>query len=222
MQPASRPPASAPPASAPATAAKGAFDFQPSEVSSLFDELTPNDLKPKKGSKSGNSSHSALSHAKKAADRESAEGKKKIRGAAKKELYSSMGILLLMGTVRLAIGIFLFTTIGDQVDAIAASDPEGEIDLDALRTVLNIIFGINLATAALFFACGAMVFMFPMTCSITAITLFVIGEIIGLLLNPLALISIRGWIVRAAMFGAMIQAVNNAAYYKFVKTGGRD
>lgn len=82
------------------------------------------------------------------------------------------------------------------------------------------IYICNIVIAIVFCVCGGLIFKFPMTGAFTALVIFIIGEILSLILNPFLLISVRMWIVRAAFFGGLVQCVNNAAYYKFVKAGG--
>ncbi len=54
-----------------------------------------------------------------------------------------------------------------------------------------------------------------------ALALFVIIEAIGLLLNPIALFDLYGWILRVAIGGALVQAINNAAFYKFARAAAK-
>jgi hypothetical protein len=74
----------------------------------------------------------------------------------------------------------------------------------------------------LFILMGAFIFLLPLTMTIAAFALFLLLECVGLALNPLSIVSIRDWIIRCAIGGALIQAINNAAYYRYMKSGARD
>jgi len=150
------------------------------------------------------------------------QAKKEAKSAAAKDVYQSLWILVGLGAFRLTLSIYFLVNIERDVDFLMVADTSGEGDRDALLLVLKIIYGINISIGAMFLICAGLVFIMPLTCTITAFVVWIISEIIGLVLNPLGLMSVRGWMIKAVIFGGLLQAINNAAYYKFVKSGGRD
>lgn len=147
--------------------------------------------------------------------------KREIREGASREIRTSIGILLTLGLLRFAIGLFFLLNAGNDAAAIAGAEaPEEEIA--HLTLLLQIYHGINVTIGGLFLACAGLIFLFPMSCALIALGTYILAEIIGLLINPFRLLDIRLWLLRAVIFGALIQTINNASYYKFVKSGGRD
>ncbi len=110
--------------------------------------------------------------------------------------------------------------ISNEVESLTLADPDVAEDLDWLVTALKVVYGMFILIGVGFLVCAATAFMFPMTSTITALVLYILSEIVGFITAPWTLLSIRGWIIKAAIFGGLVQAINNASYYKFVKSGG--
>lgn len=212
------PPAATRPATRPAT--------QPAPEhmdSSIFDDMTEMDLQPVRAvNRPGQvapvtSGSSALAKAGADMAKESAGKKKNRTGNAKKQVMSSIGILLFLGLLRVGFGIFLYMGAESEVAGL-----EGEFDgeLSTLLMIVRIVYGIQILMGTIFLTCAACINWFPMTASITAMVTFVLGEILGLVINPLGLLSIGGWVFRTMIFGGLAQAINNASFYKYVKAGG--
>ena len=146
------------------------------------------------------------------------QDKKSLRSGAGGHLASSRWILIGIGALKLALCIFQLV----EANAAAAAIAEGaeDIDVDEILFVIQVIAGFGIATSVLLILMGIFVFLMPMTCAISALVLFVLLEIVSFIFNPFLLVNVRAWIVRGAMFGALVQAINNAAYYKFVRDGG--
>jgi Domain of unknown function (DUF1922) len=139
--------------------------------------------------------------------------RKAVRSGASGHLAQSRWILVGIGALKLAISVFYLVTISTATNELVA-------EIEEIRLFLQIFFGIGIAFSTLLILMGIFVFLMPMTCTISALVLFILLEIYGLILSPLSLVSIRGWAVRLAMGGALVQAINNAGYYKYVRSGG--
>lgn len=192
----------------------------------LFDELTEADLRPmamaaQPGRSRDGGADAKLSSVAAQMDKDATAQKQRDKSGSAKDVYSSIGILFLLGLLKLSFNIVFLMGLDAAIDAMAAI-PNFEGDLTTIATFLRVIYICNIVIGIIFCVCGGLIFMFPMTCSITALVIFIIGEILSLILNPFLLISVRMWIVRAAFFGGLVQCVNNAAYFKFVKAGGRN
>ena len=94
----------------------------------------------------------------------------------------------------------------------------GADEYETLLTLVRIYYGIGALIGVIFLVCAGLIFQFPLICSYTALVTFILAGIIALLLNPFRLFSIGGWVVRMAIFGGLVQAVNNAHYYKSVRS----
>ena len=200
--------------------------FDQSEVSSLFDEVTvadmtpkkyvdPAKIKPKKDPLAAYVGTVAL------------DKKQKRTGDTKdasKGVWQSFGILVFLGVINLLIGGFLFYNAEKEVALVMAgsANEAGGMDAATLLWVVRVVYGIWIGIGVTFLICAGLIFQFPMTCSCVALGTYTISVIFSCIANPLQLVSIRGWIFKAAIFGGLVQAINNASYYKFVKAGGRN
>jgi hypothetical protein len=191
--------------------------------SSFFDELTDTDLQPVRAvNRPGqvvpvaSGANAALAKAGGEIEQEVSSKRKARSGNARKQVLSSIGILLFLGLVRVGFGIFLY--LGAEAEV---ADFEGEFDgeVSTLLMFVRIVYGAQIAMGATFLGCAAFISTFPMSASITAMVTFILGEVMALILNPFRLFSIGGWLFRAAIFGALAQAINNASYFKYVKAG---
>ncbi len=222
----SKPSAQRPTRQQPATPGSlgGSFDDD------LFGELTDEDLQPvlavhrpgtSAAAATSATTNTKLSKASKSAVAEREERKAELRGGAAKEMWSSIGILCVLGAIRVIWNIVQLVGVEAIVTQISAS-PTFDGDVEMLLTIFRIIFIARIIIGSLFFVCAGFFFVFPMTSAIAAIIIFVLFEIFSLIVNPFLLISIRGWIARGVMFGLLVQSINNASYYKYVKSGARD
>jgi len=147
--------------------------------------------------------------------------KREAKKGAAKNVYSSIWILVGLGLFHIILNGFLFWNAEKEVRLVVTANPEGDIDPATLLFLVQCIYGAFVAVGVIFLVCASTVLAFPLTSTIVAMVAFVLSEIIGMVVNPLQLINVRGWIFRAAVFGGLLQAINNASSYKFVKAGGR-
>lgn len=153
------------------------------------------------------------------AQAELGKGKKATHEGAGGYVYSSMGTIIGIGLLNLIIYSLYFAFAGES----AKEMTEGtDGDPDIIRIAIQFMSGIGIFLSLLMCFCGCLVFVLPLTSAIAAIILFCLCELLAFIFNPFRLFSIRGWIIRGAMFGGLIQAINNASYYKYVKSGARD
>ncbi|MEQ1831214.1 MAG: hypothetical protein ABL921_35030 [Pirellula sp.] len=145
-------------------------------------------------------------------------GKKERKSSAGGELNQSRMILLGIGLLKIAIGIYNLVVIESMVSAMVAGSEELAQTKDSIMLAVRIVYGIGIGIGTVFMVLGGLISFFPLTCTIVAIVLFVLAEIYALILNPFLLFSIWAWIIRAAIFGALVQAINNAGYYRYVKS----
>ncbi len=215
--------AAARPATTSRQASAGGFDTE--EIAGLFNQLSDAELKAPATAlpKAAASIHTGLAAGQLASSTsQHGEYQQETRAQASKHLFQSLGILIFLGVLRVAINGYLYSNISNEVESLVLIEPDAAEDVEWLVTALKIVYGMFIAIGVGFLVCAGLAFQFPMTATITALVLYVISELVGFVTAPWTLLSIRGWIVKAAIFGGLVQAINNAAYYKFVKSGGRD
>lgn len=130
-------------------------------------------------------------------------------------LNKTRGILVGLGLlfiVRVSIDYWLSMSM---IDSLAGHE-EPEV-VAFIKWIVVVFCGIGAGVGVLFIVMGFLVSMLPLTCTISAIVIYTLLELLQLILDPLSLFSIRGWIFRIAIFGGLIQGINNAAYYRHLK-----
>jgi hypothetical protein len=148
------------------------------------------------------------------------QGKSMLREGAEGHLDQSRWLLVGLGVVLLAYSAFQLFMLNGMLESMAsAAERAGdeEFDREAIRMVLMILGGFAVSVSVIFMLLGFFIFLLPLTCSVSALLLYICLELVRILSDPLDLLSIRSWIIRGAIFGGLIQAINNAAYYRFVK-----
>lgn len=133
------------------------------------------------------------------------------------QLSSSRWILIGIGALKLGLSIFRLVIVESYVKGILDKVPE--VDGVQLLFILRLSLGIQIGIATSFILMGVFIFLFPLTMTIAALVLFIALEIFNLVIDPLSAFSIIGWIIRLSICGALIQAINNAAFYKYLKAG---
>lgn len=237
-----RPAAPAKPATRPSTAAAGSagtaagstwtppWETQPANPNpSFLDELTDADMSPvqavkKPGLKAGKSSNNdqkLLSAASEDYRKENASSHQSYINDAKKQIWQSIGIYALLGLLQAGFGVFFLLGVEKEAEFLALDGLDGTSVEDVLN-ILRIAYVLKICLGVCFYIAASCFMTLPMTAAISAIVVFVFAEILSLIFNPFLLINVRAWIFRAAVLGALIQAVNNASYFRFIKGGGRE
>ena len=146
---------------------------------------------------------------------EMGETKEQKKAGATNELNKARGFLIISGIANAGfwgtMGFFLTAWL----DEIAAASADQ--NLTNLAFYLKLLVGLDVGVGVLFIVMGIFIFVFPLTCTITATVLFVGMEIFALIIDPLELTRVRGWIRRGAVIGSLITAITNAAYYNYLK-----
>ena len=214
---------------------------RPTNTGFAIDELTDDDFSPVKAvarpglqqQKSTSTKKDPLAQYVGEVQKEKEEKNKEFRESAATHVRNSIGILVFLGLLGITVNGWGLLTVETMLESMQGEVQEDEFegeefedfedeDSFSLADLLRAAYIIKIMISVLFLGCAAGFFKLPLTCAIVAIVAFVIGEIIAFLLNPFLLIHIRGWIVRIVIFGGLVQSLNNASYYRFVKKGGRD
>ena len=131
-------------------------------------------------------------------------------------LNKTRGILVGIGILVLVVVAIDYWLSMSELEALTAGGEEPEL-IAFVKKVVIVFCGIGAGVATAFIVAGFLVSIFPLTCTISALVLYTLLELVRLLVNPLALLSIRGWIFRISIFSGLIQGINNAAYYRHLK-----
>lgn len=154
----------------------------------------------------------------KAVEELGADKHKKSSGAHGDVTQSAL-ILMGVGALKLIVAIINFFLLDKEMEQLALEmQNQGDaLDLTALHFVLQVFLGAQVFLSVVLIGLGGLTFVLPMTSAITGFVLWIILEISGLIINPFYLLSIRGWIFRIAVGSALVQGINNASYYSFMK-----
>ncbi len=166
--------------------------------------------------------------------------KQKVHGAVKDSLDKATMTLLIMGVLVALVYGFLFFSVGSEslemakwsneqdvaAGKPALSDDEIKELSDKLTSVQRVIYGIGISLGVVYIGLAFGVQVFPMTCSLVGLILYLGLEIVGIILNPFALFSIWGWAIRVVVCGALgkafMDSLNARNYYKKMEErGGR-
>ncbi len=148
------------------------------------------------------------------ARQESGKGNETAMESALGFLNKTRAILVGLGILCLIRSVVAYWLLSSLVDSLSIDDPEL---LSATKFVVMIFCGIDIGIAVLYIVLGFLVSIFPLTCTITALVVFTLIEIASMITNPRSIVSIPGWIFRIAIFGGLIQGINNAAYFRHLK-----
>lgn len=195
----------------------------------IFDELTDTDLSgvkavqvPGKEQRLAPSANEQklLQAAANDDKKQKASAHREYMEGAKKQVFSSIGIYVVLGLIQVGVGLFLLSGIEKEAEILVMKEGAEEVSL--YIAVLSTVCIVKICLGVLFFIASATFLSLPMTSAIVAMVAFLLGEIVSLILFPLSLISVWDWLRRAVIFGGLIQSINNASYYRFVRRGGRD
>jgi hypothetical protein len=150
-------------------------------------------------------------------------GKDRTEGAIE-YLNSSRNFLFGLGGFKLAGDLVAYFIFRGLVSVIASS-VDDEDTASMIYLFLNIYLGIGVFISVSFMVLGAMIRVIPLAASITALTMYVIielgGFIVGVMILPFFYLSprklIERIIINIIIIGGLIQAINNANYYRYAK-----
>ncbi|MEM7560365.1 MAG: hypothetical protein AAF394_14690, partial [Planctomycetota bacterium] len=144
------------------------------------------------------------------------ESKDGQKDQAVSQLSSARWLLFFVGGVSIAFGVFgyfQYTKIVDDFQTLGLDADE----LEFLSFIVYVLIGLDIGIGVLFCLFGAFIFTFPLTCTIAATVLYLSGQIFSLVIDPLRIVNVLGWIVRISICSALFKAINNAAYYNYLK-----
>ncbi len=199
-------------AAAPANASPNPFgDMSDDEWQSMVQAHAPKQVdhsKPKEKSAAAK----MLDEARK----ETGQGNVLAMDAAKGFLNKTRGILVGLGCLCMVRAVVAYWLISSLIDSLMQAGGDSD-EASIIKIIVMVFCGIDLGIGVLYIISGFLVSIFPLTCTISALVIFTLVEIANFIVDPGRILSIRGWIFRIAIFGGLIQGINNAAYYRHIK-----
>lgn len=133
------------------------------------------------------------------------------------QLKSARWTMVFVGVLSLIINAVMIPVVDKQIDAeIVKIQQQGmEADVDqvaALRMLNYAILGVGVGLGMLFIVLGAMVYKFPVFCTVTGLVLYLVSAVGFGLIDPTTLL--KGAIVKIIIVVALFRSVKSALAYQ--------
>ena len=119
------------------------------------------------------------------------------------------------------VNLLLFFNVDNEIAEVAQdAAAQGEaIYIVLFETIGRILYGCTMMVGGVFILMGAGVYQFPVTAPAIGLGLYVLGlHVLGvvmyLTLNPMAMISPFGIAVKFVIIGTLVKAINSGVYYR--------
>jgi hypothetical protein len=142
------------------------------------------------------------------------------QSARGKELNTARSLLLFIGFLTMAVNGFMFANAEKEVDKVIQAEltkagPGAVVQEDAKTSILaltRMIYGGTAALGLVFVICGLLIKKYPVPLSLTALTLYLAGNAVFALLNPLSLAA--GIVIKVIIIFGLVKAVQAAFAYQ--------
>ena len=189
-----------------------AFDEEVEDPAAMFHNPLVSPTKPKKKRKPEGEGSGAKKKKKKR--------KRKMHPAVKESLDKSTLTLFTIGALTLMIfGFFFFTA---ETDAAAMMQGEDEEFVEEVAMSMKLIPGCGMALGGIFCMLGLGVQLFPITCSMLALILYVSIDLFLMLMFPFALFDMWGWMIRIVIIGALGKGFMDALNARWFEQAQRE
>ena len=133
-----------------------------------------------------------------------------------RELEPGRWTLIVIGLLSILINIIYFININAEVTTIAqnAAAKGTAVDMALLTLVGRAFYGLAILMGFVFVALGVSVYRLPLAAPAIGLSIYGLGLILYLLLNPIAFVSPLGILVKIAIIGALVKAINSGIYYR--------
>lgn len=176
------------------------FDFQ-DKPSTPPPELRAGDQPPALGRLGGGSSLGSLAQA-----------------AREKQLNKAKWWLIIVGILSLLGSLVVFAAETSQLEReigraqVGLTPAEAQQQRTVIYAVVYTILIGQLLVCVAFIVCGALMKRYPVVMSVTAMTLFVLQQIVAAVLDPLNIV--RGFIIKIILIFVLINAIKAAFAYQ--------
>jgi hypothetical protein len=124
------------------------------------------------------------------------------------QLKSARIIMFVLGGLMLALNLFLMVSAESQL----RNQGIGGEDLKELVALNQVIAGVGILVAIVFIVLGALVYSFPVPCTIAALVLYIVYLVVQGALNPLSIVS--GIIIKIFIVIGLVKSVSSARAYE--------
>jgi hypothetical protein len=131
--------------------------------------------------------------------------------ARKSSLNKARWIMIILGVLMLAFNIWGVFYIEQEVQNAVR---RGMMVNHSIIQQLKIITYISIGIGALFIVMGIMVHQFPIPFTITALVLYLLGQVIMFVYNPESLANVVAWAIRIAIIAGLWQSIQAAIAYE--------
>jgi hypothetical protein len=140
---------------------------------------------------------------------------------ASTELHAARWTLIVIGILTILVDLLLFFNVDNEIAEVAqdAAVQDEAIDIVLFETIGRILDGCTMMVGVVFILMGAGVYQFPVAAPAIGLGLYVLGlHVLGivmyLILNPMAMISPFGIAVKFVIIGTLVKAINSGVYYR--------
>lgn len=132
------------------------------------------------------------------------------------ELNTARWTLIVVGILTMFVNLALFIAADSEVATIAQEEASQGVAVDQgfLVVIVRIVYAFSMLVGVFFMLLGSLVYRFPVVAPSIGLALYLITNIIFLVLNPMSFASPIGIIIRIAIIGTLVKAINSGIYYR--------
>lgn len=132
------------------------------------------------------------------------------------ELNTARWTLIAVGILMMIVNFALFIAADSEVANIAQEEAAQGVAVDQgfLVVVVRIVYAFSMVVGIFFILLGTLVYRFPVVAPSIGLALYVLINIMTLVLNPMSFVSPIGIIIRIAIIGTLVKAINSGIYYR--------
>lgn len=132
------------------------------------------------------------------------------------ELKTARWTLLLVGVLMMFVNLALFIAADSEVASIAQEEASQGVAVDQgfLVVIVRIVYAFSMLVGVFFMLLGSLVYRYPVVAPSIGLALYVLINIVTLVLNPMSFVSPIGIIIRIAVIGTLIKAINSGIYHR--------
>lgn len=132
------------------------------------------------------------------------------------ELHDARWTLIVIGLLTILVNLLLFFNVDNKIAEVAQdAAAQGEAsDIVLFETIGRILYGCTMMVGVVFILLGAGAYQFPVAAPAIGLGLYVLGIVMYLILNPMAMISPFGIAVKFVIIGTLVKAINSGVCYR--------
>lgn len=136
------------------------------------------------------------------------------KSVAADQLNGTRWLLVFLGLLTIGFNGYGLVNIQPEVAALIAEDESAKDSEDILLLFGRLTYLIFIGCGILFIIFGALVYSFPLTSTIAALSLYLFGVFIAMVIVPESLFSLRSILSKFFIIGALLKSVVDSAHYR--------